>query len=872
MEWPLTGRDEELRLLMATLTGDHFRGVLIAGQAGVGKTRLASAAVSLAIAEGWSVRRIAGTATARAIPLGALAEWADGSADTPLALAQRVIETMLAGAAEADVVLFIDDAHLLDDLSAFVVHQILRRGTAHLILTVRTGETAPDAVTTPWKDGELRRVELQPLSRIESDTLLGNVLGGPVTDQCAADLWRRTRGNALFLRHLVDQELQAGQLVQRSGRWEDLGHNTISPSLRDLVRLQVGAVTAPVLDVVDIVAVGEPLDRRCLAELVDLGELDIGALGVAEQRGLIATSPAGLVRVGHPLYGEVRLAECGPIRLRGLRARVATVQARLRDVVAVDPLRHGLLWLESDLADDPTVLLAAAHAAQDRLDCVLAQRLFEAAAEAGAGIAAHLGQAYALLLLNRADEAQHILDTVDADDLPDLGFMSPEILKASNLMWSLRRPEESERVIDEALRTSTGRNTQNLKAFKAFQHIMAGRPAAIAALLDTVDFDALDPRIHILGQCAWTFAHGESGRPAAAARWAEDGYRAVARTPEDSFQGTGLAEIHVFAMLAAGHVEQALVAAHTIAAKCSTQSGITASMAAAIMGMALIGSGDLSNGVDVLRNADRQFESYGEIAGFYYRFRIVYTEALARIGDVDGAKAQLAATRASHHPSYVFMEPAYLLCAAWVTAADARLDEARELCRRAAEFAREHGLLAREVGCLQTAVQFGDATVAGRLIALADLVEGPRVVIATRYAAAFATGDAAELDAVSTDFEAMGDRLAAMDAAGHAASAHRRRGNRGSALTSAARAECLANSCGGASSPALVAGRMAPPFTRREHEIAMLVARGLSNRQIATVMSLSVRTVEGHVYRATMKAGVATRSELSKLTSSLAGP
>jgi DNA-binding CsgD family transcriptional regulator len=864
MTWPLTGRDEELRLLWATLNDDRYRGALIAGQAGVGKTRLASEVVSLATSRGWSVRRAAGTATAREIPLGALAEWADGPAGTPLAVAQHVIESMLAGTVDSAVVLFIDDAHLLDDLSAFVVHQIIQRRAARLILTMRTGRTAPDAVTTPWKDGDLRRFELQPLSRIESDGLLASTLGGPVSAKCAADVWRLTRGNALFLRHLVDQERDAGHLVQRRGRWEVVAEALISPSLRDLVRIQVGAVARPVLDVVDVVAISEPIDRRCLAELVDPE-----ALEVAETRGLISASATGLVRVGHPLYGEVRLAECGPIRLRGLRGRVATVQARMSGDLVVDPLRHGLLWLDSDLTGDPNVFLAAGDAAQARLDCDLAQRFFEAAAEAGAGAAARLGQAYALLLLERADEAQHILDSVDADELPNSGFMSPAVLKAANLMWSLRRPAESERVIDDALRASTGTSAHNLKAFKAFQHIMAGRPAAIGPLLDTVDFDELDPRMRILGQCAWTFAYGELGRPTDAARWAEVGYRDVARTPEDSFQGTGLAEIHVFGMLAAGYLEQASVAAEAIASRCSALPGITSSMAAAIMGMARIGSGDLSGAVRVLRAADSHFESYGEIAGFYYRCRIVYTEALARTGDVDGAIAQLAATRASHHPSYVFVEPAYLLCAAWVAAARERLDEARELCCRAAAFARDHDLLAREVGCLQTATQLGDATVAGRLLALADLVEGPRVAVAARYATAFASGDGNELESVSNDFEAMGDRLAAMDAAGHAAAAHRRRGMRGSALTSAARAARLADDCGGATSPALTASRMSPPFTQREHEIALLLARGLSNRQIAAAMSLSVRTVEGHVYRAATKAGVATRSELSKLAGAL---
>lgn len=52
-----------------------------------------------------------------------------------------------------------------------------------------------------------------------------------------------------------------------------------------------------------------------------------------------------------------------------------------------------------------------------------------------------------------------------------------------------------------------------------------------------------------------------------------------------------------------------------------------------------------------------------------------------------------------------------------------------------------------------------------------------------------------------------------------------------------------------------------PPFTRREHEIALALARGLSSRHIAEAMSLSIRTVEGHIYQGIIKVGVWSRSE-----------
>src|SRR5262249_43077764 len=152
----------------------------------------------------------------------------------------------------------------------------------------------------------------------------------------------------------------------------------------------------------------------------------------------------------------------------------------------------------------------------------------------------------------------------------------------------------------------------------------------------------------------------------------------------------------------------------------------------------------------------------------------------------------------------------------WLATSRQRLTEARQLAWKAAEFARSHDQFAREVWCLQTAVQFDDTEAAERLAELATRVEGPRVAVAARYAAALAADDADELDRVSTEFEAMGDLLAGADAAGQAATSHRRAGRAGSAMTSAERTRRLAGVCNGATSPAIEAASFAPPFTNRE--------------------------------------------------------
>jgi DNA-binding CsgD family transcriptional regulator len=266
-----------------------------------------------------------------------------------------------------------------------------------------------------------------------------------------------------------------------------------------------------------------------------------------------------------------------------------------------------------------------------------------------------------------------------------------------------------------------------------------------------------------------------------------------------------------------------------------------------------------------LRSARDSFGDHGNISGLFYRFRISLTEALARSGDMEAAVNSLDTTRRTRHPAYEYVESDYLLASAWVSANRGRTAEARGTALRAAEFANVHGQLTREVMSLQFAAQFGEGACARRLRELSDLVQGPRAPLAARYAQALTDGAAAELEAVSREFETMGDMLAAADAAAQAATSYRGAGQRGSALTASARAHLIAKGCGNAVSPALAAARVPLPFTRREHEVATLLSRGLSNREIAEAMSLSVRTVEGHIYQASAKAGVSSRADLSTL-------
>ena len=861
--WPLTGRAEELEVIADALCADApYSGVVIAGAAGVGKTRLAREAMAIAAQRGWTVRWITGTLAAQSIPLGACAQWADRLEGNPLQLVGSVIARVTASPDGAPVLIVVDDARLLDNLSAFALHQLVLRRAAIVIATLRTGTPAPDAVTALWKDGHLRRLDLQPLSHGESDALLQSALGGPVSTTCAERIWRLTRGNVLFLHQLVNQEMLAGRLVSRDGQWRWVGTMEVSQSLVDLVDLRIGAAPEPVLEVIDLVTVAEPLELAHLTALADTA-----AIEDAERRGLIRISraaPTSVARLGHPLYGEVRLAQAGQLRLERLRGRIARKMAETDGAVgAPDPVRLALLWLQSDLAPDHDVFARAAQAAFKRLDLDLAQRLAEAAVAAGADVDAELLRANTLTMLSRGDEAEQLLKPLTARSLPEPTWSTAVNLRAINLLWPQGQPERSRKVIDDALASATEPVSPRLLAFRAVQLAVEARPAEALSICESIDRGKLTALSALILAWAQTIALGDLGHPTAAAEVAEEAASLAPVSREAAFyQAVILAVYHTQALILGGCLAEAQSVANRTYQQCADVPGHAQTYATAISGMAALGHGDLPTATERLRYAVTEFADRTD--GGLYRFSIYYTEALARTGNLEAATQALAQMQRSRHPAHAYREPDSLLAAAWVAAARGHTSQARALARDAADFARTHGQHAREVVGLQAAIQFGDQHTAARLAELAELADGPRAGLAARWAAALADHDGEALLAVSHDLQTMGDRIAAADAAAHASLVLQRQKRRGPALTASARVDRLITDCG-ATTPATQAAAMPMPLTEREREIATLIAQGLSNSEIAQALTLSVRTIEGHIYRACARAGAATRIELAQL-------
>ena len=200
--WPLIGRREELSIIERTLGEDQYRGLLLAGAPGVGKTRLARETLAAADAAGCQTQWAAASRAVATIPFGAVAHLLPPAEEnsTHLHLLQQAGQWLAERAEGRRVVLGVDDAHMLDDASAALLFHLVVNGIAFIVATVPTGVPAPGPVTALWKEDVAERLEIQALARSEVGQLIEAALGGPVDGLTRERLWQLSRGNILYLR------------------------------------------------------------------------------------------------------------------------------------------------------------------------------------------------------------------------------------------------------------------------------------------------------------------------------------------------------------------------------------------------------------------------------------------------------------------------------------------------------------------------------------------------------------------------------------------------------------------------------------------------------------------------------------------------
>ena len=855
---PLTGRDSELDAIRRALSGvGNYSGVVIVGAAGVGKTRLAREVLARAEASGERTCWIVGTQSARQLPLGAFTASICDTISDPISDVRRVINSFIAQQRQGRVLIGVDDAHLLDGLSAHVVHQLAQARGTRLVVTVRTGGDEPDAITALWKNDLLARLDLGPLSAPDTHHMIETMLGGAVDSRSARRFWKLTGGNALFLRQLLKDQIAAGAIRQVAGVWMWDEHVAVSESLGDMVGRQLSRLAPDVALVVDTLSQYEPLAVDVLCDLVHRHDLE-----VAEQMNLVTVERSGgklMARLAHPLFGELRRAAASEIYLSRIRGKLAQRLAKDADTDMYATVRRALLALESDLPHDPHLVLEAARAAMTLLDLDLSDRFTTAAADAGAEEAVGL-RAISLAGRGHGAEAEALLGGVRFDG-PDGHHWAT--VRAANLIWNLGQPAQAAAILDRlaSTRESAAERAERV-AIESCVDAVSGRCETAAEKASAALGSPTLPDFHaMLASIATIMAHGALGRlDDIADVVAEAIERAIA-----SFQASPM-RFWFGAVLARacrlnGRIEECVRSAKQLADSARDVPGLAYANLAFLQGNAELIRGEIPAAVKLLHEALAGVERHSVTTGLRPATCFALAESHAKLGQADAANTAIAEARQSVPDDYVFMQTGLAVASGWALAASGYLTDAISIVGAAGREARTRNQPTHELQCLQVAAQWGDTSGAIRARELAGRLSLPIADAVARHTEALLANDGQALLAASADYRALGDRAASADVAAQASVAFSRGQQAKRSSYAAELAQQLAAECGGLRTPAL-RNPSGQPLTTRQREIIELVAAGLSNKEIAERLGTSVRTVEGHVYRAFQRLGAESREEL----------
>ncbi|MFE5940571.1 LuxR C-terminal-related transcriptional regulator [Streptomyces sp. NPDC056470] len=860
----MVGREAELEDCARALASRGRQVVLIAGQAGVGKSRLAEDCLARAAREGWKVWRATATAAAATVPLGALAHLIPSGVDLsdPVRGFAKVVDELAGPRRDRRWVMLIDDLHLLDSASAVLLRQLLDANLVRLIATLRTGEPTSDTVDALCYGDSVLRIDLEAFNQEQVGTLLEAALGRPVDQHTLFELHSVSGGNVLYLRELVLGGLATGALTSDGEIWQLAEDRPVTtPKLAELIGARLAAAGERGATVLELLALTEPLpltDAQAVASLDVVTDLEAaGLIRVVQDRHRTA------VALAHPLYAETQRSQIPALRRRTLLLdqieRTQARGARRRD----DALRLTTWQMAATGTADTAMLLQAARLARYARDYPQVVALLRAIPEDEYTPEAWLirGEShYTLMQFAEADAAyarcqQHA-------ESPEQQFGA--VIRRIQALVTDGRPQDGLAVNRAALDSATDPLARDvLRLNEACLGVWAGMPFQTIEGLESVE-QVPDSRMRLWGFGCKSIALESVGHGDTAAWLSEIAYEQQREEAAATVLQPPAWQL-VFQSLAcsaAGRLEQA----RSVAMRATLESTeehvlIPRVWAALARGWANWLAGHIVDARHGFAEALALSRDHPSLATPFMASGLAASCAL--LGDPTAAEEALG--RAHQAPITALYEPHAQLGRAWLLAARGQLAGARTVLGDAAHAARDTGLFSVEGVLLTDMSRLGGAVeVVDRLSELADVCEGPLALARAHLAAALVSRVPEKLLQAADELEQLGADLLAAEAAATAAEALRAAGRPRPSTAATARVEKLRASCQGARTPLLTTTESTMPLTAREKEIALLAVRGKSSKEMAELLTLSVRTVDNHLRSIYSKVGVSSRQELAK--------
>lgn len=868
-------RRADVGAIVNQLTSSSTRGVLIVGSRGAGKTWMLGQIMAELGSDAVTIRLSASKALA-AIPFGAVNARVGSklvrSSDYYEVLNGLLDQITTAVQNSHRVVLMVDNAEYLDSQSAAIILQVVMSSDAKLILVDQPG-SQHSYLRELWRDGHLTRFELAPLQPGDVQSFLEVLLGGKVAGATADYLTSRSAGNPLVLHGLVAGAQEEGSLRKVNNVWIlDHPKDRLGTESSEFLQMDLDRLPVETRRILEILALAGPLPLDVLLDLTqpetiddiqqrELVEIVPGALLTMRlARQVTASAIRGMIPVGRSrrYFGEVSKLllvdddstpevlinftrwslDCGlPVdEDRILKATVwANQLMRPTEALQFSSTRVGegntaallaeraIAHLNQNLPDEARMLaLRALELATSPLVAANALRAVNLShiseqdyavwfSDAYASYEGRFGKVVLSPASTRAEIDVLIIRAIKEVSLGDIGH-------AGERIEALLRHPLTDNVCDRVLLKSL-----NCEILSSVGQMSAAVSLAIEVIGDLESPDGFPrPDIAILAYTRAVAAFIYDGAWEHV-RVALDPATFV--NPDMMLYAGGMRDLASALMQCRrGHIEEALIS--------------------------------LETAVGALNNYD-PWSVLSTGLGLMAYCRVMR-------GDLKGSQeclAQLATLGRRSGKFYALESAAYAAASQFMTGqTDLGMSRLRSLQREC----QAHGYFGIELTVLSLMVRVGDTAAIGRLVEVAKKLESGSKEFFVNWSTAMRSQDPASLDRASATAMEFGFELIAVELATHALKKFHDTGKVHKSRKTASKVVAMREQMPGLVSPVFQTMDQ-PKMTRREHQIALLVAQGESNNAIAARLNVSLRTIEGHLYRTFIKLDIQSREQLAGL-------
>ena len=870
-----SGRRHVEAALAAALERSECSGAVIYGYLGMGKSTLARLLMEDRSTFPTAPFLIQATRGLAGIQYGALAPYlgdarADDMVDS-LSVLRALVAFFRKESPGRVPLVVIDDAHELDKESSYLLAQLAIAGTVKVVVLATNGGWHHRDLPALEEDGLLVRFDLQPLTLQEADEACERLLGGRLVRGAVDYFAAEAGGNPLFLRAALSHAVRAQALIQREGFWVLIAEpHDIDESLRDLGESSVLDLSAEERDVLDCIALLGPESRHNIARLVSSPSahrlLELGLIREdAKNPQIIGCYP--------PLYSRIIRSLVPSHRSSELRTAFLAAVNEPREAGAHNHV-HQLNWaLDCGTEIDDQALIDGARLASARHDHQSALRLAAAVKGADCVPAASVEALRARFLLRLPLEG-----SPDPGALIDQPQDPGTLVSAALLSAQLELAHDGRAAVVHRLADHWSQRAEGLAPGEPAQHADLVRALGLnlegafrqseQLMREFLASGANGPQCETVALCLLGEALGQTGR-------SEEGTALLQRALDRIAQHTdGSADLESFAVMRQvsllihnGAFDAAEVA---IARHSGGQPGdrffiggtlaVLDAVLRARRGRFTQAYEIILPALTVLRVSDHQAMLPYALAvaswvagmvsedGTAERFAVEFERTPARGSAALGllGAAYVALARDQHRPS----------------------GELSQELLRLADSARSTGMDGCEMDILELMALTGDERLIKRLHELAESSEGGEARALQHYAEGILANDPARLIQAGDLAEEQQKHFVAVDASARALRLLKDHGDPGMSrgVLRVLRRRRDALEC------PLSASAGAPTelrdLTGRELKIALMAADGASNREIAGGLTLSPRTVEGHLYRIYVKLGITRREDLALVVES----